>query len=108
MRSPPVGAAYRRELRDVTQPANGRRRKLLATTATVAAGLLVFADLVLPYGVTSVPPVSFLRIPIEGLVGIAVLVLLPARLRQWVAPLAGAVLGVLTILRLVDLGFYTV
>ncbi|GAA3436070.1 hypothetical protein [Kutzneria kofuensis] len=47
-----------------------------------------------------------MRIPVEGLVGIVVLLLLPNRWRRPVAIVAGAALGVLTILKLTNMGFY--
>src|SRR3954469_6985073 len=83
-------------------------RPVMARTGTVRAAVLVFVALVLPYGVTSLPAASFPRIPIEGAVVVVVLVVLPPRPRRVVAVLAGVLLGLLTVLRIVDLGFNTV
>ena len=55
---------------------------------TVLAGLLVLVALVAPGEAGQLTPAAFLRIPIEALVGLAVLLVLPAkasrgRLRRW-------------------------
>jgi hypothetical protein len=99
----------RRPGRDAARSdATERRHPVVARLVTVSAAMVVFVTLVLPYGVTSLPPASFARIPIEGVVGIVVLVVLPPRPRRVVAVLGGVLLGLLTVLRLVDLGFNTV
>jgi hypothetical protein len=72
------------------------------------AGLLVFLALVAPREVGQLTPAAFVRIPIEGLVGVAVLLLLPPRPRRVVAALGGAVLGLLVIVKLLDMGFLAV
>src|SRR6266540_1007146 len=51
-------------------------------------------------------PRAFLRIPVEVVLGIAVVVILPARARRVVAVIGGALLGLVTILKLFDMGFY--
>ncbi|WP_232075664.1 alkaline phosphatase family protein [Phytohabitans suffuscus] len=53
-------------------------------------------------------PGVFARIPVEALAGCAVLLLLPATPRRWVAAVAGALLGVLAVVRLLDMGFLSV
>jgi hypothetical protein len=80
----------------------------IATTTTALAGLLVFLALVAPREVGQLTPAAFVRIPIEGLVGVAVLLLLPPRPRRIVAALCGAVLGLLMIVKLFDMGFLSV
>jgi hypothetical protein len=85
-----------------------RTRRVLAWVATALAGLLVLAALVAPNQSRYLTPSAFLRIPAEVVLGVLVLLLLPARLGRVVAVLAGVVLGLLTILTLFDLGFYTV
>jgi len=82
-----------------------RRRVVLARTLTVLAGLLVFVALVLPDEIDHVTPAGFLAIPLEALLGVVVLLALPARARGVVALVAGAVLGLLAVLKLLDLGF---
>ncbi|MFC0548873.1 sulfatase-like hydrolase/transferase [Kutzneria chonburiensis] len=81
-------------------------RRVLAVTATVLAFLLVLFALVAPNDLSKLTPLAFVRIPVEGLVGVVVLLLLPSRVRKPVAIAAGGLLGVLTILKLADMGFY--
>ena len=52
--------------------------------------------------------VDLLRIPLEGLVLVAVALLLPTRLRHWAALGFGALAGVLVVLRIVNAGFAAV
>jgi hypothetical protein len=75
---------------------------------TALAALLVLAALVAPTGAGVLTPAAFLRIPVEGLVGVAVLLVLPGRTRRVAAVLAGVVLGLLAILRIFDAGFSAV
>jgi len=89
---------------DRTPPSTTRR--VLAVTATVLAFLLVLFALVAPDDLSKLTPLAFVRIPVEGLVGVVLLLLLPNRWRKPVALTAGAVLGVLTILKFADMGFY--
>ena len=98
---------------EVTGPVPGRRRRIAAQVTTVLAGLLVFVVLVVPDQISRLPPGSFLlnafvRIPIEGLIGAAVLLVLPERPRRVVATVAGGGLGLLTVLKIVDMGFFAV
>jgi hypothetical protein len=60
---------------------------------------------VAPDAVGQLTPLAFVRIPVEGLVLAALLVLLPARARRVTALVVGAVLGLLTVVRVFDLGF---
>jgi hypothetical protein len=68
----------------------------------------VFGALVAPDDFGHLTPRAFLRVPVEALVGVVLLVVLPARARRRTAAAAGAVLGLLAILKLVDLGFSAV
>ena len=89
---------------DRTPPSTTRR--VLTVTGTVLAFLLVLFALVAPDDLSQLTPLAFVRIPIEGLVGAVVLVLLPSGWRKPVAIVGGGFLGVLTILKLADMGFY--
>ena len=86
----------------------GGRRPVLAWAATVLAGLVVLLALVAPDEQGHLTPAAFLRIPVEGLVPVVLLLALPARARRVVAVVAGIVLGVLTVLKTVDVGFSAV
>jgi phosphatidylglycerophosphate synthase len=77
-----------------------------ARLVTALAGLLVFAALVAPNDSSLLTPTAFLRIPVEALVVVALLLVLPARPRRLTAALAGVVLGVVTIVKVLDMGFF--
>jgi hypothetical protein len=83
---------------------NGRR--IASWVLTTLACLLVLFALVAPDQLSELTPLAFIRIPVEALVGIVLLLILPPTPRRVVAIVLGAVLGVLTILKLVDMGFF--
>jgi hypothetical protein len=90
-----------------------RGRRIAAWVLTAAAAVLVFLALVVPDQITRLPPgasvpAAFVRIPIEGIVAFAVLLALPARARGIAAAVLGAVLGLLTVIKIVDMGFFSV
>ncbi|WP_435823542.1 sulfatase-like hydrolase/transferase [Micromonospora echinofusca] len=84
--------------------ADGRRRGA-AWAGTALAALLVLAALTAPHQPAQLTPGAFVRVPLEGLLVVALLLALPARARRPVAALAGASLGLLAVLKLADLGF---
>ena len=53
-------------------------------------------------------PAGFARIPLEALVGVALALALPAAARRTLAWVAGAALGLLLLVRLLDLGLLTI
>lgn len=71
----------------------------------IFAALLVLAALLAPHRLADLTPAAFARIPGEGLFGVLVLLLLPARVRRPAAVLGGIVLGVATVLAVVNAGF---
>ncbi|GAA4538993.1 sulfatase [Pseudonocardia xishanensis] len=75
---------------------------------TVAAASLVLGALVVPSEVAQLVPEAFLRVPGEALVGAGVLLVLRGRARSIVALVGGALIGVLLIVRVADLGFRAV
>nr|WSY57959.1 CDP-alcohol phosphatidyltransferase [Streptomyces sp. NBC_00886] len=79
-------------------------RILAIVTTVVAAGIIVLA-LVLPNKEQNFRLAQFTRIPVEALLGGAVLIALPRRPRIVLAVLSGLSIGVLTILNLLDVGF---
>jgi len=76
-----------------------------AGTLTVLAALGVWAALVFPDRLDALTPAAFLRVPVEGLVLLGLVLVLPGRARQWVAALAGVGVGLLLMWKLLDLGF---
>jgi hypothetical membrane protein len=95
-----------------TEPTPGGRRRVrrvrrvAAWAATALACLLVLFALMVPNNLTHITPEEFLRIPLEGLVGVALVAVLPPRPRVVVAVVAGVVLGLLAILKIADIGFF--
>jgi len=90
---------------DTAAPARSRTRRILATATTALAIGLVWFALVGPSDPSELAPATFLRIPLEGLVALALILLLPARSGRVLVALCGGVLGLLTIVKVLDLGF---
>jgi hypothetical protein len=84
----------------------GRIRPLIATGLTVLAFLLVWAALVAPNRLSRLTPGAFVRVPVEGLVIVALSLVLPTIARRIGAAVAGAVLGLLVIVKILDMGFF--
>jgi hypothetical protein len=68
---------------------------------------VVLAALALPDRPSAFTALGLVTVPIELVLGAAVLLLLPAQPRQVVATMLGMLLGLLTLLKIADLGFYT-
>jgi Sulfatase len=85
-----------------------RRARVVPAFRTVLACLLVFLALTVPREAGQLTPLAFLRIPVEALVGVAVLLMLPARVRSRAALVAGALLALLTLLRVLQMGFLAI
>jgi len=88
-------------------------RRVGGAVVTTLAVLLVFLCLVMPDQITRLPPGNFwltalVRIPIEAIVAIAVLLALPERARQVLAAILGFTLGLLTVVKIVDMAFFAV
>ncbi|HEY2594809.1 MAG TPA: CDP-alcohol phosphatidyltransferase family protein, partial [Chloroflexota bacterium] len=86
----------------------GRRtRKTIGASLTILAFLLVWAALVAPNRPQTLALTAFLRVPLEGLVLIALAALVPATARRLLAVVLGPTLALLVILKILDIGFYT-
>ncbi|MET8258237.1 sulfatase-like hydrolase/transferase [Micromonospora sp. NPDC005205] len=81
------------------------KRSIAARLTTVLAALLVLLVLTVPYDYGRLNPAAFARIPLEALLVVALLLALPSRGSRMVATLAGVALGLLGLLKLLDLGF---
>jgi hypothetical protein len=101
----------------VERPATGRHRAVrpvprwrtvVGRVVSVLAFLLVYLALVAPNEFTQLSATALLRIPLEALVGVLLVLVLPDRARTVVALLAGGALGLLTVLRALDMGFMTI
>jgi phosphatidylglycerophosphate synthase len=95
---------WRASGRDAREAARGTGSAVL----TVAAAAVTWAALVLPDRITHLTPGAFVSIPLEGLVLVALALVTPARVRTRVAATFGVLLGVVLVLKLLDLGFSTV
>lgn len=78
---------------------------LLRRTATILAALFVLFVLIAPSDLEKFTFEAFLRVPLEGLVGVLVLMLLPDRFRRPAAVVVGVVLGLFTVVKIMDIGF---
>jgi phosphatidylglycerophosphate synthase len=85
----------------------GRLRRSIAATVTVLAVLIVWAALVAPNQPQDLTPTAFLRVPIEGLVLIALAVVLPAIPRRILAGVLGPALALLVMLKIFDIAFFS-
>jgi phosphatidylglycerophosphate synthase len=92
---------------DVGRPQRGPVRTGTAVALTVLALLLVWAALVAPNQTSRLTLGAFARLPLELLVVVALAVLLPAVPRRVLAVVAGAMLGVLVLVKFLDMGFFT-
>jgi hypothetical protein len=90
-----------------------KQRRVGGAVLTTLAAVLVLAALIVPDQITRLPPGNpvvnaLVRIPIEGLVAVAILIVLPERPRKIVAGVLGFVLGLLTVIKIIDLCFFAV
>ena len=92
---------------DLGQPRRGPLRTGIAVALTVLALLLVWAALVAPNQPSRLNLGEFARLPLELLVVVAVAALLPATPRRVLAVVLGAVLSVLVVVKVLDIGFFT-
>jgi len=82
-------------------------RPVLGRLLTALAFVLVWFALLAPNQLSRFSWVAFVRVPIEGLVLLGLVLLLPARFR-WLHWLAGGLLGLLVIVRAFDLVLFEV
>jgi phosphatidylglycerophosphate synthase len=88
-------------------PEPGPVRRGLAVALTVLALVLVWGAVVAPNQTTRFDVGAFARLPLELLLVVALAVVLPATPRRALAVGAGAALGVLVIVKVLDMGFFT-
>jgi hypothetical protein len=82
-------------------------RRVVGRVVTVLAALVVLAALILP-SQPGFTPGTLLRIPVEVLVAVALVLLLPARAGRIVAGIGGALVGLLAVMKVFDIGFFSV
>ncbi|MCW2792907.1 MAG: CDP-alcohol phosphatidyltransferase [Nocardioides sp.] len=86
----------------------GDARRTLRPVLTGVAVVVVWAALVAPDRVDRLSPGGFARIPLEGLLVVGLALVLRVRARGVTAVVFGLVLGVLTLLKALDMGFFAV
>ena len=74
---------------------------------TLLALLVVWVALVAPNEPSRLTPGAFMRLPLEGVVVIALAVILPGTARRLLAWVVGPALGLLVLVKLLDIGFFT-
>jgi phosphatidylglycerophosphate synthase len=82
-----------------------RPRAVVAAVTNTLALLLVWFALVAPNQVDRVTAGAFLRIPIEGLAVVFLALVLPSWGRRIMAVVVGVVLGLIMVLKILDMGF---
>jgi len=88
--------------------ASDPRRRVVRGVATGVGAVVVWAALVVPDRPNNLAWSTFLRIPIEGVVLVAVALVVPARARRFLALMGGLALAALLVARSLDIGFFSV
>jgi phosphatidylglycerophosphate synthase len=105
--------AHRRAVRSLVPAAadpdheHARPRSSTAAAFTILAVLVVWAALVAPSRPWRLEPAAFARVPLEGLVLVALALVLPATSRRILAGLVGPALALVVILKILDIAFFT-
>lgn len=81
-------------------------RPVAGPALTALAAAIVFGALLLPNDIDLITPGAFLGIPAEALLAATLVLALPARIRPAVAGLIGTGLGAVTVLKVLDMGFF--
>ncbi|MFI2205795.1 sulfatase [Streptomyces sp. NPDC020192] len=89
-------------------PRHDRIRRGVIIGTTVLAVAVLLGALVLPDQPDHLTPKAFVRLPAEGILLAVLLLMAPARVRRAGAVAAGVLIGLLTLLKCLDLGFYSV
>lgn len=83
-----------------------RTARGVSVGTSVLAGLLVLLVLLFPNRLDHMNVRSFFRLPVEAIVIAAVLLVLPPKARRIAAVALGLFLGLFTVLKFMDMGFY--
>jgi hypothetical protein len=88
--------------------ARSRLRRAASGTWAVGAVLVVWLALVVPNQLGYLGPRAALSVPLEGLVLLGLALVLPPRARRVTAAVFGALLAVLLVIKVLDIGFFAV
>jgi phosphatidylglycerophosphate synthase len=105
-RSVTPGRAPRPAVDPPAGPGHGRAREIIAIVLTVLAALLVWVVLVAPDQPRYFTPSGFVRVPLEGLVLVALAVVLPRTPRRILAVVVGLMLTLVVVLKVVNYGIF--
>jgi phosphatidylglycerophosphate synthase len=86
---------------------HGRVRVAVSAVLTLLAFLLVWVALIAPDEPGLFTPGAFLRLPLEGVIVIALALVLPAPARRLLAWVVGPAIGLLIVVKVLDYGFFT-
>ncbi len=86
--------------------AGPRTHRALRLAITVLSAVLVWGVLVAPDRALRFTPAAFARIPVEGLVLVAIALVLPTWPRRIVAAVAGILFALLTLVKILNIAFY--
>jgi phosphatidylglycerophosphate synthase len=86
--------------------AGPRSRQALRLAITVLSAVLVWGVLVAPDRAFQFTPAAFARIPVEGVVLVAIALVLPTWPRRIVAAVAGILFSLLTLVKILNIAFY--
>jgi phosphatidylglycerophosphate synthase len=86
--------------------ASPRARRAPRLAVTVLSVVLVWGVLVAPDRALQFTPAAFARIPVEGLVLVAIALVLPTWPRRIVAAVAGILFSLLTLVKILNIAFY--
>ncbi|TCN33563.1 phosphoglycerol transferase MdoB-like AlkP superfamily enzyme [Kribbella orskensis] len=100
-----LAESFGRHIWGLWRLAGGQPGPRAAMTSALAV-LLLWAALLVPDHTGDMSPAAFLRIPLEGLLFVVLVLVLPRRLTRILALIGGLLVGVLATLRLLDRGFY--
>ncbi|MHA6617756.1 alkaline phosphatase family protein [Pseudonocardia sp. DLS-67] len=81
-------------------------RPVAGPALTAVAAAIVFCALLLPNDIDLITPGAFLGIPAEALLAATLVLALPGRIRPAVTGLIGSGLGAVTVLKILDMGFF--
>lgn len=98
---------WRHRAEPPAQPRPSRARSSAAVAVTILALVIVWAALVAPDQPADVTLTGFLRLPVEGLVLIGLAVVLPIPARRAFVAVVGPLLGLLVILKVLDIAFFS-
>ncbi len=85
---------------------HSRRRSVAAVVLTCLAFGLVWFAITAPDDISRLTPTAFVRVPLEAIIFLAIVLVLPPRAGRITALLAGVIVGLLAILKVLDMASF--